>query len=32
MLVTMGPVEAMDVLIKKLSKMTGNQAFLDSML
>jgi transcription termination factor Rho len=32
MLVTMGPVEAMDVLIKKLSKMTSNQAFLDSML
>ncbi|MCY2970330.1 MAG: transcription termination factor Rho [Planctomycetota bacterium] len=32
MLVTMGPVEAMDILIKKLSKMTGNQAFLDSML
>jgi len=32
MLVTMGPVEAMDVLIKKLSKMNSNQAFLDSML
>ena len=25
-------VEAMDVLIKKLSKMNSNQAFLDSML
>ncbi|NDH04949.1 transcription termination factor Rho [bacterium] len=32
MLVTMGSVEAMDILIKKLSKMKSNQVFLDSMI